>query len=171
MQDSVQLKSNKKQEGGVACSPYPLLVVGDDAAHEVGVGVAERGHQLGEGLLVELPHGAEHPLLGLVGRAKGRLRDAGDLVQPHDAIHWQGQEGRAEWPRGLRGWGCRRSGSGSGSLAGQGSRSGTGDTVHKLGDQKPQTYPARECSFRRYRLKYPALSLQFYMTRKAVFCI
>lgn len=107
MQDLVQLKSNKKQEGGVACSPYPLLVVGDDAAHEVGVGVAERGHQLGEGLLVELPHGAEHPLLGLVGRAKGRLRDAGDLVQPHDAIHWQGQEGRAEWPRGLTGLGLQ----------------------------------------------------------------
>lgn len=68
--------------------PYPLLVVGDDAAHEVGVGVAERGHQLGERLLVELAHGAEHALLGLVGRAKGRLGDARDLVQPHDAIHW-----------------------------------------------------------------------------------
>lgn len=133
MQDSVQLKSNKKQEGGVACSPYPLLVVGDDAAHEVGVGVAERGHQLGEGLLVELPHGAEHPLLGLVGRAKGRLRDAGDLVQPHDAIHWQGQEGRAEWPRGLRGGAAGGAGAAAEAWRDKAAAAGPGTLCTSLG--------------------------------------
>lgn len=121
----------------MACSPYPLLVVRDDAAHKVGVGVAERGHQLGEGLLVELAHSAEHPLLRLVGRAKGCLGDAGDLVQPHDAIHWWGQEGRAEWPLGLTGGGTGAAAEALGTMprvpAGQGSRSGNGDTVHKLG--------------------------------------
>ena len=41
-----------------------LLVVGDDAAHEVGVGVPQGDHQLGELLLVELGHRAEHASLG-----------------------------------------------------------------------------------------------------------
>ena len=34
----------------------PLHLVGDDAAHEVGVGVAEGGHQAVEGLAVHLTH-------------------------------------------------------------------------------------------------------------------
>jgi len=46
------------------CPIYLLLVVGDDAAYKVGVGVAEGGHQLGQLLLVELGHGAEHTLPG-----------------------------------------------------------------------------------------------------------
>ena len=69
------------------------MVVGDDAAYEVGVGVPERGHEAREGLLVELSHRAEHPLLGLVGGAERRLRHARHLVQSHDAVHWKGQEG------------------------------------------------------------------------------
>lgn len=48
-------------------------MVGDDAAHKVGVGVPQSGHQPGERLLVELAHGAEHALLGFVGGPKGRL--------------------------------------------------------------------------------------------------
>jgi len=45
-------------------SSYLLLVVGDDAAYKVGVGVAECGHQLGQLFLVELGHGPEHALPG-----------------------------------------------------------------------------------------------------------
>ena len=33
--------------------PHLLLVVGDDAADEVGVGVPQRGHELGQLLLVQ----------------------------------------------------------------------------------------------------------------------
>lgn len=49
------------------CSPlsYPFLVVWDDTAQEVGVRVPQRGHQLGERLLVELADCPEHSLLGL----------------------------------------------------------------------------------------------------------
>ena len=39
-----------------------FLVVGNDAAHEVGVGVVECGHQLAQLLLVRLPHRVEHAL-------------------------------------------------------------------------------------------------------------
>lgn len=100
-------------------------MVGDDAAHEVGVGVAERGHQLGEGLFVELAHGAEHALLGLVGRAKGRLGDARDLVQPHDAIHC-GDRGQA----GLRGPGAQGGHSGAAAAEARGQR-GTPALCHR----------------------------------------
>ena len=65
------------------------MVVGDDAAYEVGVGVPQRGHEAGEGLLVQLPHRAEHALLRLVGGAERRLRHARHLVQSHDAVHWR----------------------------------------------------------------------------------
>lgn len=44
---------------------YPFLMVRDDAAQEVGVGVAEGGHQFSEGLFVELSHSAKHALLRL----------------------------------------------------------------------------------------------------------
>ena len=50
-----------KHEGGVDLSSL-LLVVGDDAADKVGVGVAQGDHQLRELLLVELGHCPEHPL-------------------------------------------------------------------------------------------------------------
>ncbi len=40
-------------------------MVRDDAAQEVGVGVAEGGHQFSEGLFVELSHRAKHTLLRL----------------------------------------------------------------------------------------------------------
>ena len=52
-----------KDEGGVDLAGL-LLVVGDDAADEVGVGVAEGDHQLGELLLVKLGDCPEHPLPG-----------------------------------------------------------------------------------------------------------
>ena len=70
-----------------------LLVVGDDAADKVGVGVPQRGHELGQGLLVQLAHRAEHALLGLVSGAERCVAHASHLVQAHDAVHWGGAEG------------------------------------------------------------------------------
>ena len=52
-----------------------FFVIGDDAAHEVGIGVPQRRHQARELLFVELTHRAEHTLarasteLTLVSRA------------------------------------------------------------------------------------------------------
>ena len=63
-------------------------MIRDDAAHEVGVGVPERRHQLGERFFVELPDGAEHALLGFIGGAESRLRHPRDLIQTHDPVHW-----------------------------------------------------------------------------------
>lgn len=63
-------------------------MVGNDAANEVGVGVAESRHQLGERLFVELADGSEHALLGFIGRAKSCLRHPRDLIQAHNSIHW-----------------------------------------------------------------------------------
>lgn len=57
-------------------SSYPLLMVGDDAAEEVGVGVPQRGHQLGERLLVQLADGPEHSLLRLQSGRSERDRPA-----------------------------------------------------------------------------------------------
>ena len=68
---------------------HPLLVVGDDAADEVGVGVPQRGHELGQLLLVQLTHGPEHPLLGLIGGTERRLVHPRNLVQTHDPVHWR----------------------------------------------------------------------------------
>lgn len=81
------------REFRAACPTHPFLVVGDDAAHEVGVGVSESGHELGQLLLVELADCAEHALLGFVRGAEGRLVHPGHLVQAHDPIHC-GREGR-----------------------------------------------------------------------------
>lgn len=36
------------KEASFKCLSHPLLMVGDDAAQEVGVGVAECGHQFGQ---------------------------------------------------------------------------------------------------------------------------
>lgn len=52
-------------------SAYPLLVVRDDTAYEVGLCVVQRGHQFAQGFLVELAHCPEHALLRL-GGAGGR---------------------------------------------------------------------------------------------------
>ena len=41
-----------------------LLMVGNDASHEVGVGVPQSDHQLAELFLVELGHGPEHAFPG-----------------------------------------------------------------------------------------------------------
>ena len=77
--------------GAPGGGPHLLLVVGDDAAQEVGVGVPERGHELGERLLVQLAHRAEHALLGLQPRRPERhgtaALPAGHLVQTHDPLH------------------------------------------------------------------------------------
>lgn len=67
---------------------YALLVIRNDAANEVGVGVAESSHQLGEGFFVELPDGAKHALLGFICGAKSCLSHTSNLIQTHDAIHW-----------------------------------------------------------------------------------
>ena len=71
---------------------YLLLVVGDDAAEEVGVGVPQRGHQLRQRLLVKLTDGPEHSLLRLQPRRSEIDRPAvlsgRHLVQTHDSVHW-----------------------------------------------------------------------------------
>ena len=72
----------------VLLSTYPLLVIWNDAAHKVRVGVAERRHQLGERFFVELPDCTKHALLGFIGRAKSCLRHPRDLIQTHDPVHW-----------------------------------------------------------------------------------
>lgn len=72
----------------VEVRPHPLLVVGDDAAHKVGLRVVQRGHQLAQRLLVQLPHRAEHPLLRLGG---GRaLRHLGHSLQADHPVRWGG---------------------------------------------------------------------------------
>ena len=73
---------------------HPLLVVGDDAADKVGVGVPQGGHEVGQLLLVQLAHRAEHALLGLVGGTERCVAHASHLVQAHDAVHWRGGRGR-----------------------------------------------------------------------------
>lgn len=67
---------------------HPLLVVRDDAANKIGVRVSQRGHQLGQLLLVQLSHSTEHALLGLVGGTERRLVHSGNLVQTDDSINW-----------------------------------------------------------------------------------
>lgn len=64
-------------------------MVRNDAANEVGVGVPESCHELGEGLLVELPDGSEHALLGFIRGAKSCLSHASDLIQTYNAVHWR----------------------------------------------------------------------------------
>lgn len=43
---------------------YPLLMIWNNASDKVGLGVVQCGHEFGQRLLVELPHCAEHSLLG-----------------------------------------------------------------------------------------------------------
>ena len=64
---------------------HPLLVVGDDTADKAGVGVAERGHEAAQGLLVELAHGPEHAPAGTA--PWWAIPEAAHLLQPHDALH------------------------------------------------------------------------------------
>ena len=67
-------------------------MVGNDAAHKVGVGVPQRRHQTRELLLVELTHGTEHAFaragaeLTLVGRAS-----------THACDHLERAEADGEW--------------------------------------------------------------------------
>lgn len=63
-------------------------MVRDDAADKIGVGVPQRGHELGKRLLVELSHGAKHALFCFVGGTKGCLIHSCHLVQAHDTIDW-----------------------------------------------------------------------------------
>lgn len=63
-------------------------MVGDDAANKVGIRVPQCGHQLWQLLLVQLSHGAEHALLGLVGGTKSCLIHASNLVQTHNSVDW-----------------------------------------------------------------------------------
>ena len=75
------------QDQGSVDLASPLLVIGDDATDEVGVGVAQGDHQLAELLLVQLGDGPEHSLPGPgseLGIAHGLLAHAHDLgVLPH----------------------------------------------------------------------------------------
>ena len=68
---------------------YLLLVVGDDAADEVGAGVVEGLHEAVQLLLVGLGHGAEHPLPG--ARPEGRLSPTRH-AHAHD-LRCQGEQG------------------------------------------------------------------------------
>lgn len=67
-------------------------MVGDDAADKAGVGVPQSGHELGERLLVELPHCTEHSLFGFIGCPESCLIHSCHLVQAYDAVHWQRKE-------------------------------------------------------------------------------
>lgn len=60
-------------------------MIGDDAADETGVGVAECGHEAAQGFLVELPHGPEHSTAGAA--SWGAIPEAAHLLQPHNALH------------------------------------------------------------------------------------
>ena len=62
-------------------------MVGDDAADEVGVGVPESGHEVGQLLLVELAHGAEHALSDLCGPMHPPIRHPSNFVQAHNTVH------------------------------------------------------------------------------------
>lgn len=75
------------------CLTYPLLMIRNDAANEVGVGVSESCHQFGERLLVELPNSTEHAFLGFICRAKSCLSHTSDLIQTYNAVNW-GEERR-----------------------------------------------------------------------------
>lgn len=71
-------------------------MIWNDAAYEVGVGVSEGCHELGERLFVELPDGAEHALLGFICRAKSCLSHASDLIQTYNSVHWgEGRRGES----------------------------------------------------------------------------
>lgn len=67
--------------------PYPFFVIRDDAADEVWARVSQGGHQLGQLLLVQLPHCPEHALLGLGSAREGAFRHLRHLVQPHNPVH------------------------------------------------------------------------------------
>lgn len=48
-------------------------MVGDNAAYKVRLSVVQGGHQLGQRLLVQLAHSAEHALLSLGGTGHGSV--------------------------------------------------------------------------------------------------
>lgn len=77
---------------------HPLLMVGDNAPQEVGVGVPECGHQLGQRLFVELTNGPKHPLLRLQPSGSKRNGSAAlscwHLVQTHNPVDWMWAESR-----------------------------------------------------------------------------
>ena len=76
----------------VLCT-YSLFMVGNDTPDKVGVRVPKRGHQFGEGLLIELAHSAEHALLGLICGTERCLIHTSHLVQAHNTVHYSGTEG------------------------------------------------------------------------------
>ena len=61
-------------------------MVRDDTADEVGLGVVQGCHELGQGLLVELAHCPEHSLLGLGGTGHGAVRHLGEGIQANNAV-------------------------------------------------------------------------------------
>lgn len=66
-------RAGRLQPAAEKSGAHPLLVVGNDAADEVGLRVVQRGHQLPQRLLVQLTHRAKHPLLGLGGAGNRTL--------------------------------------------------------------------------------------------------
>lgn len=72
-------------------------MVGDDASDEVGLRVVQRGHELGQGLLVELSHRAEHSLLGLRGARHGTVRHLGYRVKTDHSVRCNAQDSTSNW--------------------------------------------------------------------------
>lgn len=62
-------------------------MVGDDTANKVGVSVSQSGHELGEGLLVELSHSTKHALFGFVCGSKCCLTHSRYLIKADNTIN------------------------------------------------------------------------------------
>ena len=74
-----------------------LHLVGDYATHKVGLGVAERLHEVVEGLLVELSHGDKLATLALAFTCKKRVggrerRRKGEGGREKDGGEWKGEK-------------------------------------------------------------------------------
>lgn len=80
--------TQRVQQADWTLPTHPLLVIGDDAADETGVGIAECGHEAAQRFLVELPHSPEHPTAGATSRRT--IPEAAHLLQPHNALHCGG---------------------------------------------------------------------------------
>lgn len=81
------VRLSRLQTGADKRSPHPFLVVGNDAADEVGLCVVQRGHQFAQRFFVELSHRTEHALLGFGGAGSRTLRHFGDGIQTYHSVH------------------------------------------------------------------------------------
>lgn len=70
---------------------YLFLMIWNDAADKVWVGVPQGGHELRQLLLVQLTHGAEHALASL--ERPGHFGHPGHFVQADNALHCSVKKG------------------------------------------------------------------------------